>query len=168
MSSRPRASIISTSNGLCVPAVSDVLVNQVTARQQSVVREQTVVREIVARQVTMAMRIEFGHNSTDINAQYFDCLGKVAHFIAQSPAVTATVKGPCANATLDASTLDASIKTAILRAHSLVNYFVENFGLMRTRLIAESRYIAYSEDAYQKNEQENQQVNVILNYPKMR
>jgi hypothetical protein len=129
--------------------------------QSPVVRE-PVVREIVTGQVTMAIRMEFGHNSNDINAQYFDCLGKVAHFISQSPAVTAIVKGPCANATLG-----VSIETAILRAHSLVNYFVEHFGLIRTRLIAESRYIAYSADADQKNERENQQVNVILNYPKM-
>lgn len=115
--------------------------------------------------VTMALKMDFAHNMTDVDPQYHDDLQKVANFLKANPAVTATVEGHTANVQANAQ---MSMEISQRRAQSVVNYLVDNFGVDRSRLSAQGfgddRRFAYNTSA--EGQQENRRVNIIFNYPR--
>ena len=112
--------------------------------------------------VTMALAMEFDHNSANVEAKYQIELAKVGKFLRENTSVTATVEGHTANTSPENAT-----KVSQERAQSVVGYLEKNFGIDPSRLTAEgfgqSRRYAYNSTA--EGRQENRRVNIILNYP---
>jgi OmpA-OmpF porin, OOP family len=120
---------------------------------------------VVPARITMALMIEFDHNSFDIKPQYRDGLANLANFLKANPTVTATVEGHTANLS---ATPQLALEISRRRAQSVVSYLVDNFGIAPSRLSTEAfgqtRRVAYNTTL--EGQQENRRVNVIINYPK--
>lgn len=121
--------------------------------------------KVAAARVTMAVLVEFDEHKAGVKPEYRGELQKVAKFLKANPGVTATVQGHTGD-------LQATSKSAMeiseRRAQNVVNYLVKEFGVERSRLVAEGfgqqRRFAYNTSL--EGQQENRRVNVILNYPK--
>ena len=115
--------------------------------------------------VTMALLIEFDRDQAAVKPQYRDDLRRVADFLKSHPAVTATIEGHTANTQTTAAQAQA---ISLLRAQNILNYLVDNFGIERSRLMAEGfgdeRRFAYNTTF--EGRQENRRVNIIINYGK--
>lgn len=120
---------------------------------------------VAPTRMTMAMNIEFDHNSDTVKSQYAEDLRKVADFLKANPKTTATVEGHTGNIQ---ATPELTMAISQRRAQSVVNYLVDNYGISRSRLTAEgfgrSRRFAYNNTA--EGRQENRRVNIIINYSK--
>jgi OOP family OmpA-OmpF porin len=114
--------------------------------------------------ITMALEMEFDPNQTYVDPRYRDQLSKLADFLRANPSITATVEGHTGNLQ---ATPALAMEISELRAQTVVNYLVDNFGIARARLSSEgfgqTRRFAYNTSA--EGQQENRRVNIVLNYP---
>ncbi|KAF0101520.1 MAG: OmpA/MotB domain protein [bacterium] len=120
---------------------------------------------VVPARITMALLIEFDRNQANIKPEYTGGLRKVADFMQENPAVTATVEGHTGNLQ---GTPELAMEISQRRAQNVVNHLVDNFGIARSRLAAEgfgqTRRIAYNTS--EEGRQDNRRVNVIFNFAK--
>ena len=119
---------------------------------------------VIPARLSMAMRIEFDQNKTDLKPQYISDLSKVAYLLKANPTVTASIEGHAGNLQ---ATPELAMEISRQRAQNVVNTLVDNFGIARSRLTAEgfgqTRRVAY--DSSPHSAQENRRVNIIFNYP---
>jgi OmpA-OmpF porin, OOP family len=121
--------------------------------------------KVVPARVTMALQMEFDRNRAEVKPEYRGDLQKVANFMRDNPAVTATVEGHTGN--LQATPREA-MDISQRRAQNVVNSLVDDFGVARSRLAAEgfgeTRRFAYNTSL--EGQQENRRVNIIFKFPK--
>jgi OOP family OmpA-OmpF porin len=121
--------------------------------------------KVAPARVTMALQMEFDRNRAEVKPEYSNDLRKVADFMRDNPAVTATVEGHTGN--LQGTPREA-MDISQRRAHNVVNSLVDDFGVARSRLAAEgfgeTRRFAYNTSL--EGQQENRRVNIIFKFPK--
>lgn len=114
--------------------------------------------------VTMALRMEYERNKSNVGEEYYSELNRVGKFLNDNPEVTATVEGHTDN-----TSPNTAQKISLERAQKVVDYLVEKAGVSRSRLMAEgfglSRRYAYN--ATEEGRQQNRRVNIIVNYPNL-
>ena len=117
-----------------------------------------------AARLTMALKMEFDTDKSNVRPVYKDSLAVVARYMTDHPGVSATIQGHSSNRG-NTSAAD-SMALSERRAANVANYLVSNFGIARSRLTTEGfgakhRY-AYNTSA--EGRQENQRVNIIFTY----
>jgi len=121
--------------------------------------------KVAPTRLTMALVMEFDAQKDDVKPEYRDELFRLARFLKANPAVTATVEGHTGNLQ---ATPELAQAISERRAQHVVNYLVEEFGIVRSRLSAQgfgqTRRFAYNTSL--EGQQENRRVNVIINYPR--
>lgn len=110
-------------------------------------------------QVAMEMIIEFDRNSTDLNPRYQKELAKVATFLRENNALTATIRGQAINT--------QSVTRPIQHighkpAQQLVNYLVDVEKIQRSRLAVDG-LIQESDNTFY-NQSENFRMSIFINY----
>jgi OOP family OmpA-OmpF porin len=112
--------------------------------------------------VTMEMLIDFDLNSADVKPQYHKKLAKVASFLRENHAITATIKGQAINLL---ATPSRAREISQHRAQNIVNYLVDIEDIQRSRLTAEG----FSDvdcfiHQHSDHHHENFRMNIILDY----
>lgn len=118
----------------------------------------------LSARVTMALRMEYERNQSNVAEEYYSELNRVGKFLNDNPDVTATVEGHTDN-----TSPNTAQKISLARAQKVVDYLVEKAGVSRSRLTPEgfgySRRYAYN--ATEEGRQQNRRVNIIINYPNL-
>lgn len=120
-------------------------------------------KPIPGRITKAALDMEFDRNRADIKPRYHEELSRVADFLKDNPAASATIEGHTSNAE---GTPAQSKELSRRRAENVVNYLVEKFGIDRTRLKAvgfgQTHRTAYNWSS--EGRRENRRVNIYLDY----
>lgn len=113
--------------------------------------------------ISLAMELEFATNGSTIDPKYHDQLASIGKYLQTNPQLTATLEGHTDNASPDMAE-----KISRVRAQSVADYLVTEFGISRSRLTVEgfggTRRETYNVTASER--QENRRVNIIIGYPK--
>ena len=108
----------------------------------------------------MSLVIDFDSGKSNIKPQYRSEIAKVADYMKQYPTTTALIEGHTDNVGSPA----ANMKLSQLRAESVVNYLVDNFGIDRSRLAAKgygsTMRIAYNNTP--EGRQKNRRINAVI------
>lgn len=113
-------------------------------------------------QVTMEMIIEFDRNSADLKPRYHKELAKVANFLRENNALTATIRGQAINSQPVARPMQHICQKP---AQQLINYLVDIENIQRSRLTVDG-FIQENEgiDNPIYNHTENFRMSIVLNY----
>jgi OOP family OmpA-OmpF porin len=119
------------------------------------------VKEITPpERLCMTLQVEFDTDKANVKPQYRDEIGKVADYLKKYPETTGVIEGHTDNV----GGADYNMKLSLMRAESVVNYLVENFGIERSRLSAKgygyTRRIDYNRTPEER--QKNRRINIIL------
>jgi OOP family OmpA-OmpF porin len=108
----------------------------------------------------ISLNIEFDINKADIRPQYHDEVGRVGDFMKKYPETTAVIEGN----TDEVGSDEHNMQLSVLRAESVVNYLVKEFGIDRSRLTAKgygkTRPIA--DNATDAGKQKNRRIDAII------
>ena len=109
------------------------------------------------------LHIQFDIGSSHIRPEYFNDLATVGKFMKDYPTTTAIIEGHTDNF----GSFEANMKTSQLRAATVVNYLVDNFGIERSRLFAKgygsSRPLA--DNSTIEGQEKNRRIEAIIDCP---
>ena len=111
-------------------------------------------------ELCMSLVLDFDTGRSDIKPMYHDEIGKVADYMKQNPTTTAVIEGHTDNV----GGYDYNMKLSLARAQHVVNYLVQNFGIVPSRLSAKgygyTRRIAYNTTA--EGRAKNRRINAVI------
>ncbi|MDR3579954.1 MAG: OmpA family protein [Oryzomonas sp.] len=108
----------------------------------------------------ISLNIEYDIDKADIRPQYHDEVARVGDFMKKYPETTAVIEGN----TDEVGSDEHNMRLSLLRAESVVNYLVKEFGIDRSRLTAKgygkTRPIA--DNATDAGKQKNRRIDAII------